>query len=135
MPPLKYFGAPLVLRKLKGRKWIVEHSFGYTTRDGDTITVPKAFETDLASVPRLFWRIFPTDDTYSQAAVLHDYLCDIREGGDAMPVIAADGKEDFRDYSVEQVSRIFYDAMRELGVGRVRASLMYRAVLWFGPQW
>ena len=39
-----------------------------------TITAPAGFETDFASVPRLFWRIVPPWGRYSPAAVVHDFL-------------------------------------------------------------
>jgi hypothetical protein len=39
------------------------------------ITVPEGFETDLASVPRLFWSIIPPFGKYNRAAIIHDYMC------------------------------------------------------------
>jgi len=42
--------------------------------DNRIITVPSGFETDFASVPRLFWRIVPPWGRYSPAAVVHDFL-------------------------------------------------------------
>lgn len=40
------------------------------------ITVPAGFETDLASVPRVFRRwASPSDRSWAAAAVVHDYLC------------------------------------------------------------
>lgn len=38
------------------------------------VHVPKGFVTDGASVPRLFWVLFPPMDQYFPAAVVHDYL-------------------------------------------------------------
>lgn len=41
----------------------------------DEVTVPAGFITDLASVPRFFWRIIPPwDGQYAEAAIVHDYL-------------------------------------------------------------
>ena len=39
-----------------------------------TITVPNGFVTDLASVPRALWSIFPPFGLYSGASVVHDYI-------------------------------------------------------------
>lgn len=39
-----------------------------------TITVPKGFETDLASVPRLPLVYLLTGNTSNEASVVHDYL-------------------------------------------------------------
>lgn len=43
---------------------------------GQRIVVPKGFESDGASVPRLFWRtVFPPTDAHAiRAAILHDYI-------------------------------------------------------------
>jgi len=116
------FNGPLVAEKLRGRLWKVHESFVYEVGHDEVIYVPRGFVTDLASVPRPFWPICPTDDGYSQAAVLHDWLC--RHQGKV---------EKF--YTVRRTSEIFYNAMRELGIGKLRAGIMFRAVLHFGPQW
>lgn len=36
--------------------------------------VPAGFQTDFASIPRIFWNILPPIGPYAQAAVVHDYL-------------------------------------------------------------
>jgi hypothetical protein len=36
--------------------------------------IPAGFETDFASVPRLFWNILPPIGLYTRAAIVHDYL-------------------------------------------------------------
>lgn len=56
-----------------GRTWYLDRAFAYV-RDGMTIKVPRGFETDLASVPRVLWNVFPPWDTYGPAAVVHDWL-------------------------------------------------------------
>jgi hypothetical protein len=40
----------------------------------DSFTIPKGFETDFASVPRLFRWLVPTSGEYTKAAVVHDFL-------------------------------------------------------------
>lgn len=37
-------------------------------------TLPKGFISDGASVPRLFWSVFPPVGEYFGSALLHDYL-------------------------------------------------------------
>ena len=50
-------------------------TFEYKVNGGGlSITVPEGFETDFASIPRIFWSIMPPTGRYSRAAVLHDYL-------------------------------------------------------------
>jgi hypothetical protein len=84
------------------------------TAAGRIIDVPQGFETDFASVPRLFWRIVPPWGRYSPAAVVHDYL-----------------------YHTSKVSRkeadgIFLELMARLAVPRWKRYVMYWAVRLFG---
>ena len=76
------FTNALILKKKKKREWEVLQSFTYEVGhlgSGESIEVPAGFVSDLASVPRIFWPFLPPDGDYSQAAVLHDWLC-IRKG-------------------------------------------------------
>lgn len=77
---------------------------------GTTITVPARFVTDLASIPRAMWRVFPPVGKYDAAAVLHDWL--YRAGG----------------VTRAQADAVFDEAMGVLNVGQVARWLMYRAV-------
>jgi hypothetical protein len=40
----------------------------------EAITVPARFETDLGSIPRIFWNVLPPIGPASLAFVVHDYL-------------------------------------------------------------
>jgi len=56
-----------------GRRWQVEETFSY--HDGElAVTVPAFLITDLASVPRCLWAIYPPFGTYTRAAIVHDVL-------------------------------------------------------------
>lgn len=78
--------------------------------------VPKGFETDGATVPRLFWPIFPPVGQYFPAAVLHDYLLLERER---------------LKLSRRQADDRFAKALKVLGVSPWRRRLMCGAVrLW-----
>jgi hypothetical protein len=48
--------------------------FTVTLSTGVTVTVPKGFITDLATVPRIFWGIIPTHGRHDLAVIVHDYL-------------------------------------------------------------
>ena len=80
------------------------------------IIVPVGFETDFASIPRLFWTIVPPHGRHSKAAVVHDYLCRYK---------LCDSKT---------AHRIFLEAMEVLDVPKWRRYLMYWAVALFGPR-
>jgi hypothetical protein len=72
--------------------------------------IPAGFETDFASVPRIFFWLVPSYGVYTKAAILHDYL--LREN--IVPSADADG--------------IFRRAMRELKVPFFRRWMMWSAV-------
>jgi hypothetical protein len=80
---------------------------------GVCITVPAGFYTDLASIPRLMWTLFPPDGQWVKAAVIHDYLYLFKGLG---------------IYSRAQADAIFLEAMEVLGVSWAQRSLIYRAV-------
>jgi len=112
---LSGFLSRLVLTPSGGRGdlWRLTEPLIYQGAD-DTFTVPRGFETDLASVPRLFWALFPPHGAWTLAAVVHDFL-----------------------YVTGQVSRkdadgVFLRIMVASGTKLWRAAVMYRMVRWFG---
>lgn len=42
--------------------------------NGDIINIPKGFEWDGSSTPRLFWSIVPPEGDFELGALIHDYL-------------------------------------------------------------
>ncbi len=81
-----------------------------TIGSGDRITVPKGFETDLASIPRIFWSILPPAGQYAPAAIVHDYIYV------------------YQTRTRAEADKIFREAMKQLGVPWHRRNLMYSAV-------
>ena len=83
-------------------------------RHPESIRIPRGFETDFASVPRLLQSVFPRWARYGPASVVHDWL-----------------------YWNQQTTRaeadaIFLEAMVYLGVGKVTRWLLHLAVRGFG---
>lgn len=108
------FTQPLTVTKIGARLWRVEREFTYYIGEegsSDFVTVPVGFKTDFASVPRIFWRILPPDGEYTQASVLHDYMC-------------INGIKSRAD-------KVFYEAMGVLGVPSWKRSIMFFAVRMF----
>lgn len=100
-----------------GRTWVLRGEFGYdvgTKGSDDHIAVPVGFQTDFASVPRIFWTIFPTWGKYGNAAVIHDWLYWDQTRSRA----AAD--------------KVFLEGMAVLGVNALVRYEMYWAVRLFG---
>lgn len=82
---------------------------------GLVVAVPPGFLTDFASVPRLFWRLYPPAGPYRKPAVVHDYLYSTAAN---CPRFLADA--------------IFRDAMSRVGIPLRTQLLMYYAVRCFG---
>ena len=80
-------------------------------------SVPKGFETDLASIPAFFRRIIPVNDTHVLAAVVHDYLYSVKGKASATKTVTR-----------KQADKAFLEAMRELKVPVWKRNVMYRAV-------
>jgi len=114
------FTDELILTPLNnGREWRLMQTFHYHVGDypsNDVVAVPVGFRTDFASVPRAFWLLLPPWGKYGKAAVVHDYLCVVK------------------DRSSVEVHKIFYEAMGVLGVSRWKRSALYISVKWFGPK-
>lgn len=93
--------------------WLVDEPIVF--EDGlMRLTVPAGFETDLASVPRALWSVFPPYGDHLKAAVVHDYL-----------------------YRYNTISRarcdaIFLAVMARYGVPAWKRWCMYGAVRLFG---
>lgn len=64
------------------------------------VTVPAGFVSDLASVPRFLWGVFPRTGRYAYAAIVHDYLYWVQ----------------YPDVPREEADKILETAMRDSGV-------------------
>lgn len=104
------FESDLILRApLSAQHYVLEKPLIYRRPNGQKITVPAGFETDLASIPRLFWRVLPRDGgKYRAAAVVHDYMV---------------GRVPW-----SHAATIFSEALRDNGTGDFRRRLMVAAV-------
>lgn len=109
------FTKPLILKFLNVAPYFElfeEFAFyiDHTETVKETFTVPKGFRTDFASIPRSFkWLISPVG-LHGKAAVLHDYLCE------------------YGYMTRKEADEIFLEAMKVLGVGWLKRTVMYRAV-------
>ena len=91
--------------------WKLASELIYIDNDNDYHTVPTGFVCDFASVPPfpLTQYLFKTADTH-RPAVLHDYYCVER----TIPQKEAD--------------HLFYEALLNEGVNKLKAKLMWSAV-------
>lgn len=66
---------PVLTPFADGEYWVVSQPLAYPIPDSDAvIVVPEGFVTDFASIPRVFWSVFPRHGQYTVAAIVHDYL-------------------------------------------------------------
>lgn len=111
------FTTPVDLRMLDDYLWQLLSPFEYHVGGypSDTvICVPAGTCTDLASVPRFLWTIFPPHGRWAKAAIIHDYLYANAIGSKA------------------DADRTFLEAMEVLGVSWMVRTTMYWAVRLFG---
>ena len=117
-----YPNRPLRLRDVvppDGRRFVLESDFAYEDNNGRTWLAPTDLLTDGATIPSLFWSVIggPWDGLYREAAVVHDAFCCAQTA------------------RWQDVHRMFYQAMRCSGVGKVQAKTMFYAVWLGGPRW
>ena len=114
----RFVGELVVKFAPDGRNVILDEPFAYVDQRGIEWTVPIGTETDGASVPPIFWAMYPPfTGSYRLAAVIHDRYCRTEER------------------TWEETHEVFYNAMRAADVGEKTAKLLYSAVYYYGPRW
>lgn len=59
----------------KRDRFVIYKNYKHTLSNNNTIIIPKGYITDFASIPRIFWVIFPPHFySYRKASIIHDYL-------------------------------------------------------------
>lgn len=101
------------------RDFVILTPFRYLDPKGTTWVVPTGTVVNGASIPRPLWTLIggPWDGPYRRPSVVHDYFFAQKK------------------YASDEVHRVFYDAMVTAGVGKVKAKLMYWAVVRFNRRW
>lgn len=110
-----------------GRNWKLLSPLLYcvdAASEGEILTIPTDFVTDLASVPRTLWNIYPPFGVYDSPSVLHDY--GYRNGG-----VYVGAK---KVYTKADVDNLFRDSMKACGVGLITRNILYTAVKLFGQR-
>jgi Protein of unknown function (DUF1353) len=102
-----------------GINMVVLEAYSYSDGNGHSLKADPGFKTDGASIPRALWGIVgsPFTGPYIGAAIIHDVGCDTHK------------------YSWQVTHRMFYSAMRALGVSEEYAKLLYWGVRIGGPKW
>ena len=128
------FTTSLILRFLDTKEGIkrfevYEPFIYYIDRLGGNLKVeiPEGFCTDFASVPRIFWSVVPPIGLYGKAAVVHDYLCEKNHAWQ----VDEQGNWSYYTVSRKEADKIFLDAMKVLGVGKVKRNTMFWGVRFY----
>ena len=112
---------PPILSYVGGDRWHLEADYAY--RDAETtITIPRGFEFDLSSVPRLLWWLIAPFELSVAAPLLHDFLYLYGGRPPSGSVVPA------RIYNRAEVDAMFRGIMRKEGVASWRRALGYLAV-------
>lgn len=102
-----------------GKYWVLHQPLEYRdTETGMVVTAPRGFVTDLASVPRMFWAVFPPCGKYTPAAVIHDYLYWTQP----------------ENCNKECADRILLNAMSDANVSKEARNSIYYAVKYAGQK-
>lgn len=118
------FDSYLDARQVTAKEWMLLKPLVYDAGRFGKFTVPEGFTCDYCSVPRLPFAYLICGGIGQGAGTVHDYA--YRNGKND------EGKELTRD----EADRVFYMALRDLGISAFKAGLMYRAVsLFAGKIW
>ncbi|WP_052362279.1 DUF1353 domain-containing protein [Geminisphaera colitermitum] len=116
------FPLPLRTETILGedRSLLLLEPFVFESSTLGTITVEAGFDTDLASIPRVFWRVFPPAGKYTAAAVIHDLLYWYQ----------ATEKHNTPEIHImrKQADAVFLEAMDDLGVNWLTRHTIHRSV-------
>lgn len=91
------------------------------------LNIPIGTETDLASVPKVFWWLFSKDDRdYLESAIPHDKFYQL--GGVVEVVNLSDKKIEKLRISRLRADQLFREGAKELGAGYFKRNTIYWAV-------
>ena len=107
--------SPVCIKPFKGYKYKICQDITLMI-NGKVYYIPANFETDLASIPRIAWSILsPAHSSLMIPAIVHDWF--YRMTG---------------DFNRHNTDLIFYRMLRDNGLDKLRANIMYYCVRAFG---
>lgn len=101
--------------------WTTLNEVSYKTDGGIVITIPKGYEYDLASIPRLAWWAIAPYELGILSPLIHDYLYE-KKGSDGVK-------------TRKEADLIFLELMEKEGVSRWRRTAAYYSVRWGARRW
>lgn len=134
------FRSPLKVIVLDdGDRYQLDEEFSYyrENNENEIINIERGYITDFASVPRLFWSIFPPFGRYTKSAVLHDRLCDAflkkEKWSDVLKNSNFVGSEEKLNKKVtrKEADKIFLESMKAIKVGKFTRWTLYSFVRFY----
>lgn len=108
-----------------GGAWVLVAPFKYA--DGPrTISIPRGFRFDLASIPRPLWALIAPFELSIAAPLVHDVLYRFKG------MLPAGQVEPFHRYTRAEADALFHDIMHREGVSWWRRRAAYAAVRSWG---
>jgi hypothetical protein len=142
------FRTSLIVEKVAARRWRLASDLRYVScvLDDEAPAPPLTLEivvcagttTDFASVPRGLWNLFPPDDSYTAAAVVHDFLYQGSYMDSLIWLDQADGvlhiSADVSTVTLNraQADAVFLEAMKASGTPWLKRHIIWLAVRLFG---
>ena len=120
---------PIPVLTHDGRLWVVAEDCRYVALDGCIITAKRGFQSDLASIPRLFWAIIASFELSLVAPIMHDLI--YRSGG---LVILPEGEVTpaGRVFNRKEADDLFLELMTRSKIAYWKRNVAYLAVRAFG---
>jgi hypothetical protein len=124
-----HFATALKIEVIGNRSWmLIDDLVFYSGQYRGRFVAPAGFQTDLASVPRLVWNVFPKVGLHDKAAVIHD-----AGYANALTTYHDNPMACKRIFTVKSVADdLFREGMVAEGVHAVSRWFMYQAVKRFG---
>ncbi len=103
------------IKPYKGYVFLTASPLGFFVGD-KKFTIPENFQTDLSSIPRIFWCIIaPYNTRLIAPAIVHDWLYNEKT-----------------EYNRLEIDTIFYNLLVNNNISKITANIMYYAVRIFG---
>ena len=117
----------VVLARPDNTNWILHEDCSYLTDLGYTLKALKGYETDLASIPRVFWALVASFELSLAAPLFHDLL--YRSGG-VLPTNQLE-PSDGKNFERKEADQIFLEIMEKAEVPKWKREVAYYAVRGF----
>ena len=115
---------PRMKDQTEGQQWELLEAFSFRSCWWGTITVPKGYVTNFASVPKAFHNLIDDDDpVILSGSVIHDYLY-TRHGGRHIACLVPLSRQECDD--------VLCEAMAVCGAARWQIWAVRTALRWFG---